>query len=246
MKPGALLCEQHVQYSTRGAAHSAERNHGVLSACTFSIPSPMLPLVEVIRCEDTEPATRSISGSRLRQGSISTSCRSNVPVRAGISSSIVSWRPTWRKRCTWRRKACRCAKSTGRPSAFGMPMGPVELVDSVGLDVALHVSKVLGAHMNRPVPERLVEDGRGDGSARQESRDRAFMPGSDGKADQTPPSDGGPGTRGYRGSADTPMVNEAVACLSEGVVSGCRSARCRRDIWHRICALSRRTAELRA
>ena len=41
--------------------------------------------------------------------------------------------------------------------AFGMPMGPVELVDSVGIDVALHVSKVLGGAMNRPVPEKLAE-----------------------------------------------------------------------------------------
>ena len=39
---------------------------------------------------------------------------------------------------------------------FGMPMGPIELIDSVGLDVALNVSKVLGAAMDRPIPERLV------------------------------------------------------------------------------------------
>src|SRR5208282_1970152 len=32
---------------------------------------------------------------------------------------------------------------------FGMPMGPVELVDVVGLDVALSVAKVL----NMPTPE---------------------------------------------------------------------------------------------
>ena len=39
---------------------------------------------------------------------------------------------------------------------FGMPMGPIELVDTVGLDVALHVSKVLGAAMDRPVPQKLA------------------------------------------------------------------------------------------
>ena len=40
---------------------------------------------------------------------------------------------------------------------FGMPMGPIELVDSVGLDVVLHSSKVLGADMDSPVAKRLKE-----------------------------------------------------------------------------------------
>ncbi len=36
-------------------------------------------------------------------------------------------------------------------------MGPVELADTVGLDVALHVAKILGAAYGVPVPDRLVE-----------------------------------------------------------------------------------------
>ena len=45
---------------------------------------------------------------------------------------------------------------------FGMPMGPVELADTVGLDICLHVAEILGAHFNARVPERLqklVTDG---------------------------------------------------------------------------------------
>ena len=38
---------------------------------------------------------------------------------------------------------------------FGMPMGPVELADSVGLDVALHVARMLSPVIGRPVSPRL-------------------------------------------------------------------------------------------
>ncbi|MEN8106826.1 MAG: 3-hydroxyacyl-CoA dehydrogenase NAD-binding domain-containing protein [Pseudomonadota bacterium] len=45
---------------------------------------------------------------------------------------------------------------------FGMPMGPVELADTVGLDICLHVAGILASHFNAEVPERLqklVADG---------------------------------------------------------------------------------------
>jgi 3-hydroxyacyl-CoA dehydrogenase/enoyl-CoA hydratase/3-hydroxybutyryl-CoA epimerase len=96
-------------------------------------------------------------------------------------------------------------------------MGPVELVDSVGIDVALNVSQVLGAAFDRPVPEQLrimVEDkqlGRKSG--------QGFYTWEDGKAIKNDdighkdlPSD-------LQDRLMLPMVNEAVACLHEGVVS---------------------------
>ena len=41
--------------------------------------------------------------------------------------------------------------------AFGMPMGPVLLADTVGLDICLSVARILGAHHGGAVPARLVE-----------------------------------------------------------------------------------------
>ena len=42
---------------------------------------------------------------------------------------------------------------------FGMPMGPIELADVVGLDVATHVGEIIAAELGRPAPDltRLKE-----------------------------------------------------------------------------------------
>lgn len=39
---------------------------------------------------------------------------------------------------------------------FGMPMGPITLADTVGLDICLSVAKYLGQYLNAKVPPRLV------------------------------------------------------------------------------------------
>jgi 3-hydroxyacyl-CoA dehydrogenase/enoyl-CoA hydratase/3-hydroxybutyryl-CoA epimerase len=98
---------------------------------------------------------------------------------------------------------------------FGMPMGPIELVDSVGLDVVLNVSKVLGTDMEGAVAEQLsalIEQkhlGRKSG--------QGFYIWEDGKA-QKPASDGyAPVDAQDR--LILSMVNEAVACLADGVVT---------------------------
>ena len=40
---------------------------------------------------------------------------------------------------------------------FGMPMGPIELADTVGLDVCLHVGKILAQAFNRKAPAQLEQ-----------------------------------------------------------------------------------------
>ncbi|NNF41171.1 MAG: 3-hydroxyacyl-CoA dehydrogenase, partial [Woeseiaceae bacterium] len=99
--------------------------------------------------------------------------------------------------------------------AFGMPMGPVELVDSVGIDVAMHVSQVLGASMDRPAPDtlsKMVDEGLLGRKSGQ-----GFYRWENGKAVK-PPAGGGPIPADIQDRLILPMVNEAVACLHEGVV----------------------------
>jgi len=99
--------------------------------------------------------------------------------------------------------------------AFGMPIGPVELVDSVGLDVVLHVSKVLGAKMEGPVPEKLA--GMVDAGNLGRKSGQGFYSWIDGKAVK-PPQDPSGVPSDIEDRLVLAMVNEAVSCLSDGVV----------------------------
>jgi 3-hydroxyacyl-CoA dehydrogenase/enoyl-CoA hydratase/3-hydroxybutyryl-CoA epimerase len=100
--------------------------------------------------------------------------------------------------------------------AFGMPMGPVELADRVGLDVALHVAEILTSVLATSPPDILkakvakgelgVKTGRGF-----YSYDARGKPIKDGRRD-----------RADSELADRlllPLINEAVACLHENVVA---------------------------
>jgi hypothetical protein len=98
---------------------------------------------------------------------------------------------------------------------FGMPMGPVELADTVGLDVALHVAKILGAAYGIPVPDRLVEMVEKKRLGRKTGR--GFYDWKDGKAVKPAVKD----AKAPQDLADRlilPMVNEAVAVWRDGVV----------------------------
>jgi len=99
---------------------------------------------------------------------------------------------------------------------FGMPMGPIELADTVGLDICLHVAENLGQHLDTPVPQRLRDLVRQGRLGRKSGE--GFYPYRKGK----PVKPGLP--KGYHpqdGISDRMilrMLNEAVACLHENVI----------------------------
>jgi 3-hydroxyacyl-CoA dehydrogenase/enoyl-CoA hydratase/3-hydroxybutyryl-CoA epimerase len=99
--------------------------------------------------------------------------------------------------------------------AFGMPMGPIELTDVVGLDVSLHVGRVLAGALQRRVPEILIK--RVEQKKLGRKSGEGFYVWRDGKSVK-------PESAQFAMPADLtdrlilPMLNEAVACLREGVI----------------------------
>jgi 3-hydroxyacyl-CoA dehydrogenase/enoyl-CoA hydratase/3-hydroxybutyryl-CoA epimerase len=99
---------------------------------------------------------------------------------------------------------------------FGMPMGPIELADTVGLDVCASVGKELAPFLGLELPPGLDEklaagkrgkkDGQGmyvwqDGKPQKPEIESDYV---------TPPD--------LQQRMILPMVNEAIACLADGVV----------------------------
>jgi 3-hydroxyacyl-CoA dehydrogenase/enoyl-CoA hydratase/3-hydroxybutyryl-CoA epimerase len=99
---------------------------------------------------------------------------------------------------------------------FGMPMGPIELIDTVGLDVAAGVGAELAPFLGLPIPAALqtVEPGK-----RGKKDGQGLYAWENGRANK-PDVD-----KDYQAPADLedrlilPLLNEAVACLHDGVVA---------------------------
>jgi 3-hydroxyacyl-CoA dehydrogenase/enoyl-CoA hydratase/3-hydroxybutyryl-CoA epimerase len=99
---------------------------------------------------------------------------------------------------------------------FGMPMGPIELLDTVGLDVAASVGKELAPFLGLDVPAALAtvepnkrgkKDGQGIYTWNNGRATKPELP-----AHYTAPDD-------LEDRLILPLLNEAVACLHDGVVS---------------------------
>jgi 3-hydroxyacyl-CoA dehydrogenase/enoyl-CoA hydratase/3-hydroxybutyryl-CoA epimerase len=101
--------------------------------------------------------------------------------------------------------------------AFGMPMGPIELADTVGLDICLHVADILSGHFETQVPQRLrdlVEQGR---LGRKSGR--GFYRYKKGKPVRESVRSASRAGQDIIDRMMLRMLNEVVACLREGVVT---------------------------
>jgi 3-hydroxyacyl-CoA dehydrogenase/enoyl-CoA hydratase/3-hydroxybutyryl-CoA epimerase len=95
--------------------------------------------------------------------------------------------------------------------AFGMPMGPIELADTVGLDICLAVGRMLG-HEGAP-PRKLAE--RVAAGQLGKKTGKGFYTWKDGKPQKQSPS---PAPAGLGKRLVDPLVAEAKAALAEGIV----------------------------
>jgi 3-hydroxyacyl-CoA dehydrogenase/enoyl-CoA hydratase/3-hydroxybutyryl-CoA epimerase len=178
----------------------------------FFNPVASLPLVEVIRGEQTSDETMQSAMSFVtRIGKLPLPCRS---APGFLVNRLLT--PYMLEALHAHADGHSLESIDAAAKAFGMPMGPVELADRVGLDVALHVAEILSSVLAATPPDLLktkvakgelgVKTGRGFYSydARGKPiKDRSKIALDDDLADRLL----------------LPLINEAVACLHEGVVA---------------------------
>lgn len=212
MKPDALLTTNTSSIPLDELREGLQRPAQFAGLHYFN-PVALMPLVEIIRHDGMDPRT---------EARLAGFCRAidkfPVPV-AGTPGFLVN-----RVLFPYMLEAA-TAYAEGIPGPvidkaavnFGMPMGPIELVDTVGLDVAAGVGRELAPFLGLPIPAALAtppEAGR-----RGKKDGQGLYKWENGKPvkPEIP--------QGYKAPDDLedrlvlPLINEAVACLHDGVVA---------------------------
>jgi 3-hydroxyacyl-CoA dehydrogenase/enoyl-CoA hydratase/3-hydroxybutyryl-CoA epimerase len=178
----------------------------------FFNPVAQMPLVEVVRHDQLDPAVEKRALALCK-------ALGKLPVAVkGTPGFLVN-----RILMPYLLEAMRLY-SEGVPGAvldreakrFGMPMGPIELADVVGLDVCASVGRELAPFLGLELPSNL--DAQLAAGKRGKKDGQGLYTWVDGKPqkpevakDYITPAD-------VRERMILPMVNEAVACLADGVV----------------------------
>ena len=101
-------------------------------------------------------------------------------------------------------------------TVFGMPMGPMELADTTGLDICLHVAQILSGHFHTAIPERLQQLVAAGHLGKKSGR--GFYRYDKGKAVKPGKQGGNWNLQEITDRLVLRLLNEAVACLRERVV----------------------------
>lgn len=209
----ALLATNTSSIPLRDIARTLE-NPMRLMGLHFFNPVARMPLVEVVGTADTPPALFDQAAGFVRAID-----RLALPVQSAPGFLVN------RLLMPYLMEAVELVEEGIAPEVvdeaarrFGMPMGPVELADSVGLDVCLAVAKVLTRHYGGEVPQRLVSLVSAGHLGRKTGR--GFYTYSNGRPSIRKPKDRDAGELELM--ADRMilrLINEAYACLDEGVVA---------------------------
>ena len=235
IKPGAILATNTSSLKLEDIA-APMKDKGRLIGLHFFSPVPQMPLVEVVRGANTRE-------EEVQKGAAFVTAIDKFPlVTKDVPGFLVNKVLTPYMFAAFERleKGEDKEKIDEAVRAFGMPMGPIELADSVGLDICLHVAKIFGGGGTEGSRlERLVASGR-----LGKKTGEGFYVWKDGKPIK--------GEAKWSKSELEKLGRDIVEPIdprkpeSAGRRRGgeCRSGRCRHDLRHGLRAVPRRTAAL--
>jgi 3-hydroxyacyl-CoA dehydrogenase/enoyl-CoA hydratase/3-hydroxybutyryl-CoA epimerase len=210
LKPGAILVSNTSSIPLT-ELRAGRKDPARFAGLHYFNPVALMPLVEIVRHDGLDAET---------ERRLAAFCKAidklPVPV-AGTPGFLVN-----RILAPYMQEAILCF-AEGIPGPvidkaalkFGMPMGPIELVDTVGLDVAASVGKIMADFHGQALPEAFkVEAGK-----RGKKDGQGLYKWENGKPvkPEVP--------KGYQAPEDLedrlilPLLNEAVSCLHDGVVA---------------------------
>ncbi len=211
MKADALLCTNTSSIPLEALAEALEKPERLVGLHFFN-PVAKMPLIEIVR-------GKSSSEENVQRASAFAKSISRLPLPVTSSPGFLVNRvlmPYLIEAVILAEEGVPLKAIDDEAVEFGMPMGPIELADTVGLDICLKVADILSQTMDISVPEKLrtlVERGKLGKKTGQ-----GFYAFKKGKPVKTPPD------KDYIPPADLQerlilrMVNEVIACLHDGVV----------------------------
>ena len=208
--PGTILATNTSSIRIEEIA-TALKKPGRLVGIHFFNPVASMPLVEVIRTGTTDPDVLDRALAFVaRIGKLPLPCASSPGF---LVNRILM--PYMLEALAAFEDGHAIETIDAAATGFGMPMGPIELGDRVGLDIALHVAEILAASFGTEPPEvlhEMVDAGR----LGQKSSAGGFYRYADGKPVRTK-SFAAPDDE-LRDRLILRLVNEAAACMSERIV----------------------------
>jgi 3-hydroxyacyl-CoA dehydrogenase/enoyl-CoA hydratase/3-hydroxybutyryl-CoA epimerase len=207
-KPSALIASNTSSLKLADIA-ATFKDPSRLVGIHFFNPVSMMPLVEVVAGATTSPEVAQRAAAFVRKID-----KLPLPVKDApgfLVNAVLG---------PYMNEAMKCVDEGTSPEAidaalvaFGMPMGPIELADTVGLDVAVHAGKQLVA--NAVPPKKLVE--LFDAGKLGKKTGQGFYTWVDGKAQKV----------GAGGTADSalaqrmlkPLLDATQRLVKDGVVA---------------------------
>lgn len=178
----------------------------------FFNPVSKMELVEVVRSTTTSEETINAACAFVNQIS-----RVPLPVKSSPGFLVNRVLMPYLMECVQLLEEGYSAESIDdAASHFGMMMGPVELADTVGMDVCLAVAKNLTSHFGGTVPQKLIDLVNAGKLGKKTGQ--GFYQYKEGKPIKNTPASTDKRLE-IANRLILRMVNESAACLREGVVA---------------------------
>jgi 3-hydroxyacyl-CoA dehydrogenase/enoyl-CoA hydratase/3-hydroxybutyryl-CoA epimerase len=212
MKPTALLATNTSSLMLEPLAQQLTRPERLVGLHFFN-PVPQMQLIEIVHAARTDPAvTQAATAFARKLDKLPVPCRS---APGFIVNRVLI--PYLMEAMFAAREGVPLVVIDKAAVDFGMPMGPIELADVVGLNVAADIGEIVARELGRPAPDltplrELVAAkklGRKSGEG--------FYVWKEGKA-QKPPAPAAVPPPDLIDRLILVLVNECAACLREHVV----------------------------